>query len=1046
MRFGVLGPLAVWRETGEIVAVPERKVRMLLAALLTAPGTVVAADRLIDWLWEDAPPRRAENSLQGKVSQLRRALGDAAWVEYRPPGYLLRAPAASVDAHEFTEGLRRLPVAADARAARLSELCALWRGEPYADFPDARFNRGITVALREAWATARELLAEARLDLGEAERSIPGLRELAEAHPRRERVQALLMRALHHAGRTADALEGFARFRERLAEELGTDPGPELAELHRAILRGETVGPRRPAASRGGVPAPVDALIGREDAAAEVGRLLTAHRLVTLTGPGGVGKTRLAAAVARAVEARHLDGVRLVELAPLPPGADEDGVAEAVLAALGVGEHVPGGPFPDGAPPVRRLLGAVADRSQLLVWDNCEHVVEPVARLAARLLAAAPEVRVLATSREPLAVSGEAVWPVPPLRLPGAAEPVAESSAVALFTARVRAAMPGFHLTDEDAPVVAEICRRLDGLPLALELAAPRVRVLGVRKLLERLSDRFEVLTGGYRDAPERQRTLRALIDWSHSLLTPVERTVFRRLSAHVDGCTLEAAETVCAGGGVSPGDVLPTLSRLVDRSMVVVSHQGAEPRYRMLESIAAYAQDRLAAAGEVEACRAARTAHLTRLAERARLHGTGQCEWLSVLDAEAADIRDTLETAAPADTLRLADALRWYWFLRGRYTEAERVLAALSRDADPADPVAARAAAWSWGFRRLRDGSGDDTGEPWRDPAVAEDGRTLWFLAFVAHSLVDYRTSAELLARAEPLLRRAGDEWGVAAVAGVRAVHLFGAGRLPEAEREAGDAMAVFARAGDGWGTLQATYPLAAIAEVRGDYAEAVRLNRTGVEIAGELSLHRDHVDRLCGLARMALLAGDLPESMRLHRETARLAERFGYRNGVVSAEIGLGLTHRRAGEFPEAERYLHRVLGWGRDADFPPITTLMLAELGFVAELRGDADTALRRHAEGLAEAERSGDRRATALALEGTAGARLCGGDARAAAVLLGTASALRESVGAVLPEAERGDVDRISRGARESLGEAGFAAAFAEGRAHAPDDLGLTVPVP
>ncbi|GIG67990.1 BTAD domain-containing putative transcriptional regulator [Phytomonospora endophytica] len=1028
MRFGVLGAVTVWTDDGTTVAVPERKVRALLALLLTDPGRVFTADRLIDAIWPKDPPAKPANALQRKISELRKALdaaepGARELVAHRPPGYLLRVTPADTDAGRFTAALdlARRTTDPTERADLAQDALALWRGPAYADVADEPYARPGILHLDDARLDATEILAETLVELARHAEALTAVGDLAERHPARPRLIAARMRALYHSGRVTEALDTYAGHHRTLTDDLGLDPDPGLADLHRALLRRELDAP-----VGHHIPRPAADLIGREDALADIHALLGESRLVTLTGPGGVGKTRLALEAAHHDRDSYPGGVRTVELAALPAGDDPATVAEAVMAALRVGEYATTGPLPPGAPvtPAERVVQAVRDRQMLLVLDNCEHVVGAVAALVSRLLTAAPGLTVLATSQEPLAVAGETLHPVSPLDLPEHTAGIAASGAVRLFTARVAATVPDFTLTDANAPAVAAVCRRLDGIPLALELAAPRVAVLGVEGLLERLDDRFGLLTGGYRDAPTRQRTLRAMIDWSYHLLTPGERALLRRLSVHADGCTLAAAEAVGSGDGIDPGEVLDLLTRLVGRSLVTVTRAGTEPRFRLLESVAAYSAERLDEAGETAAVRRRHAEHYTRLAEEARphLHGHGQGRWLAVLDTESANLR----AVDDADwTPRLVDALTWYWALRGRFTEAERRLTAELERGGPD-----RLGAWRWGMRRLRGISGEQTRDwtPEAPPESTVDGRTLWFLAYAQTEVVDYASARALTERALEALRAEGDEWGVAAALAIRAVHRFGSGAVGDSERDAQESMAIFDRLGDDWGRLRAIYPLACVAEVNGDYEAAGRLHARGLTMAEELGLWREAADRMCGLGRIALLNGDLAASRRLHEQALRTAVEHRHHNGEVSAEIGLGLTARRAGDLAEAERHLHTMLAWGSEYDFGPITTLMYAELGFVAELRGDADEARRLHAEGLAAARRLDDTRAIALALEGGAGAEALAGDAVTAARLLGRAAAMRTAAGTPLPPGERGDVERIAGKARELLGEKRFAAEY------------------
>ncbi|MGV9771001.1 BTAD domain-containing putative transcriptional regulator, partial [Streptosporangium sp. NPDC003464] len=513
MRFGVLGPLLVETTGGEPVTVPETKVRALLADLLIHGGRPVSADRLAEDLWGHELPANPAAALQNKVWHLRRALesaepGGRDLVVSGPAGYLLRAVPDDVGRFTALTGQARDHDDPHTRVRLLADALGLWRGPAYADFGDEEFVRAAVQRLEESRLAALEEQAEARLALGEHGMLIGELGDLVARHPLRERLRAAHLLALCRAGRQADALAGYTEFRSRLAEELGLDPGPELAALHQAILRQDpslTSTPARPA-PRTNLPAPLTELIGRDGAVISVRTLLEGNRLVTLTGPGGVGKTRLAIAAAHQAAAAYPDGVWLAELAA---GGDP---AESLMTVLGIREEGP------ASPPAERLAEALGAKRLLLVLDNCEHVIDAAAALSERLLRGAPGLRILATSQEPLDIQGETLWSVPPLALPVSGW---RSDAVDLFVARAAAAAPGSTFGDDDAEAVALICRRLDGIPLALELAAARVRALGVHELLARLDDRFRLLTSGRRGAPARQRTLRAMIDWSPALLRP---------------------------------------------------------------------------------------------------------------------------------------------------------------------------------------------------------------------------------------------------------------------------------------------------------------------------------------------------------------------------------------------------------------------------------------------------------------------------------------------------------------------------------------------
>ncbi|MFF2776089.1 BTAD domain-containing putative transcriptional regulator [Streptomyces sp. NPDC058052] len=1120
MRFGVLGETAVWTEDGRPVRVPELKVRALLASLLVDTGRPVATHRLVDDLWGEEPPGRPLRALQAKVSQLRRALEEAEpggrdLLVSRAPGYQLVPPEGSLDAERFAALAARARAVPEPerRAALFAEALDMWRGPAFADFADEPFTRAAANRLEEERLVVREEAAEARLDAGEHALLVGELAEIVERHPLRERLRAVQLRALYRSGRQSEALAGYEELRVRLAEDLGLDPSPELVGLQQAMLRQDPAleavraeawatsgGPpvaaaasapdgdvREPNAlpapdaasardagrsgtgpgdtgrgdagrrgdagpgsagrgvARGNLPTALTGLVGRDAAVEEIRKLLAGRRLVTLTGPGGVGKTRLAVEAAGQARQHFPDGVWLVELA----GA-RGRPAEVVAAALQLrddgawGTRPEAGRTPSGA---ERLAAVLRGRRMLLVLDNCEHVIDEAAALAELLLRTVPGLVVLTTSQEPLALAGETLWSVPPLDLPGAVE---------LFTARATASAPGFVPDDSQRAAVEDICRRLDGVPLALELAATRVRALGVHRLLERLDDRFRLLSAGQRGAPARQQTLRAVIDWSWELLPEPERLVLRRLAVHAEGCALDAAEQVCAGGEVAADDVLDLLARLVDRSLVVAVDGKDGPRYRLLESVAAYCAERMADAGETEDVRDRHLTYYTHLAEAAEpeLRGPAQREWLTRLDAESPNLRAALDRAArrgdAAHALRLVDALAWYWVLRGRLGEAVRSTAtALDTAGTSPDParvpdalarVRARVAVW-WTGLTVMSGDGTDRHRRIADALASVDAAhgggpaaLAWARWFLAHALCGTGSQSEgeeLTNAALDGYAETGEAWGEAAALGDRSVQRLLRGDLAGAEDDAARSAALFAAVGDACGGLWSVYPLAAVAEIRGAYERADALKRAALDTAESFGLTTEVPDLLSGLGRTALLRGDLEQARTYHQAGREKAVEAGFRAGEINAVLGLGLGARREGLLDEAEIHLREVLAWHRLVGLDGANALILAELGFAAELRGDAEGALELHREGYATALATGDPRAVALALEGLAGAHALDGHREGAALLLGAAGALRASTGAPLPPAERGDVERVETAVRAALGDGAFLAARARG---------------
>ncbi|MEV6908185.1 BTAD domain-containing putative transcriptional regulator [Amycolatopsis sp. NPDC051071] len=1057
MRFGVLGPLAVWTTAGEPVVVPEAKVRLLLAGLLNREGRAASVSSLTDDLWGEHPPGNPANTLQTKVSQLRRTLeraepGTRELVTHQPAGYVLAVEPGDLDVHRFRTLTARARDTVDprARAALLADALALWRGPAYAGFEDEPFAVAAAQRLEEERLLAEEERAEARLALGEYGALTGELADLVSRSPLRERLRGLLMRALYAAGRHSEALETYAELRSRLRDESGLEPGSELAALHQAILtRSPDLEPVRAAGPvRGNLPEALTELVGRTIAVKEVGALVTDTRLVTLTGPGGVGKTRLA--IEAASRLAMADGTWLVELAGLdnvacPTCPPEELVAVVLTAALDLREE------PTSAKSVTHSLAdALRDKEILLVLDNCEHLVEPVAALVERLLAAVPRLRVLATSQEPLGLPGENVWAVPPLDLPEQADfaAVREASAVRLFTARAAAAAPGFVLDAENAAVVARICRTLDGIPLALELAATRVRTLGVHELLARLDDRFGLLSSGRRGGPRRQLTLRAMIDWSWSLLSEPEQIVLRRLAVHAEGCGLDAAEAICAGGEIAAADVLDLLSRLVDRSLVVSRPaKTGEPRFRLLESVSAYALEHAKQAGELDDLHLKHARFHVELAERGDtgLRGKEQRRWLDRLDAEGANTRRALETLLRQGetrlALRLVNATVWFWFLRGRLTEARRSLnLVLETDIETGDERA-QALGWCTGIAVL-DGTcteGAAEGTVWDivDPVIR--ARMLWFLGYAWSTIGDLCRGEKLTLGALETARDAGDDWSAAAALSDRASHLISGGDLTGGGRVAAQSAAIFDGLGERWGWLQASFVIGMLASIAGDYDHAARVHRESLRRAEELELWPEVSYKLSWLGRTALLTGDFEGGREFHERARALAVEHSFKPGEVYAETGLALGARRQGRFDEAEVHLLSILDWHRRVASEMGSTLALAELGFIAEQRGDVVKAKKLQSDGLAIARRGGDPRAIALGLEGLAGAEAADGAYRLAARLLGAAAASRESAGAPLPKAERGDVDRITGVILTALGENVFSEEVTAGAATPIDQL-------
>ncbi|GIF98640.1 hypothetical protein Cci01nite_37340 [Catellatospora citrea] len=675
----MLGPFEVCAG-GSVADVPGARLRGLLVALALAAGRVVPKATLLDWIWGGHPPADATNALYRLVSRLRRALPEGL-IEGHTDGYQLRLDPDAVDAVRFE---RLVSQARDEdgtqRVRRLREALALWRGPALQDIglPDSTACDAAVARLERLHLTAVEDRCDAEIGLGNGAELVTELTDLAAAHPLRERLVAALMRALVAAGRDTEALLVYQRTRDALADTLGVDPSPELSALHVALLRGEL---GRPAQTRRtNLRAELTSFVGRDADVAAVRELVAGHRLTTLIGPGGSGKTRLATETAHTLLADLPDGIWLVELAAV--GTDGD-VAQATLAGLGLRDARLG--EPSGADPADRVVAAIGEQAMLLILDNCEHVIESAAAFAHRVLGECRRLRILVTSREPLGITGEALWAVAPSALPAPdATPGEIESAPAVRLLRDRAGAVCQDLTTDAATsaTLARVCRALDGMPLAIELAAARLRTMSLDQLANRLDDRFRLLTGGSRTALPRHRTLRAVIDWSWELLTEAERVVLRRLSVFSGGASLEAAERICAGGTIATGQVFELLTALTGKSLVL-TEGGCAPRYRLLGTIKEYARQRLAEAGESDLARHAHLAYFTELAETAdpHLRRAEQVTWLAALDAEHDNINTAMRGAlaageAPA-AMRLAAGAGRYWWLGGHRAEGLELITA---------------------------------------------------------------------------------------------------------------------------------------------------------------------------------------------------------------------------------------------------------------------------------------------------------------------------------------------------------------------------------
>lgn len=659
-RFCILGPLEV-RIGDAPVEIRAKQLRRLLCFLLLAPGRPVAVAKVVESMWPervgDSQPEDANKTLRLYVSRLRQLLPPGVAPRADSRGYRLEIAEADTDVGRFEELLASGTCAGtDARHAvdLLQEALGLWRGPALDDCRDEPWATGAAVRLDEMRIVALEGLNDARLAVGEHGQLCGELERLVDEHPLRERLWAQLMLAQYRSGRQADALRSYQRLRERLAEDLGIDPSRELADLEGAILRqdprlasapstparahlSETVSDDRVSRPPAGIGLPIhlSTFVGREQELEEVRSLVESSRLVTLAGAGGVGKTRLAIEACRLAADRPDHAVYFVDLAPL---RSDDEVARQLATVLGI-------TLRSGTDAVEALTAALGNEPVLLVLDNCEHLARACASLSATILRSCGGTRLLATSRQPLGVDGETLYRVPSLGLPeaGATDPVTVGSAeaVQLFVQRARSQAPSFMLDDSNSEVVGYLCRQLDGIPLALELGAARLRALSLEQIRDLLVRRFRLLTDATHSALPRHRTLEALVSWSYELLEEHEQRLLRRLVVFSGSFDLEAVGAICDPGADSL-DTLDTLASLVDKSLVQAETSGPAARYSLLETIRQYAVGRLADE-DVDALDALQRAHAAVFLERAealapQLMTSGQ---LTALDRIACDFEN---------------------------------------------------------------------------------------------------------------------------------------------------------------------------------------------------------------------------------------------------------------------------------------------------------------------------------------------------------------------------------------------------------------------
>ncbi|MCE7003516.1 tetratricopeptide repeat protein [Kibdelosporangium philippinense] len=985
MRFGILGAVEAFTAQGESLPVGGPRQRALLALLLLDAGRVVTVERLLGGLYGDEPPSGATSALQSQVSRLRRSFP----IEFHPGGYRIAVDPQYVDVHQFERLAKEGAATKD--PATLREALNLWRGPVTA-------NEAAAARLEELKLATTEDLFDAQLKLGEHNAVIPEIRAVIERNPLRERLRGQLMLALHAAGRQAEALTEFENTRRTLAEELGADPSAELSAIHLAVLKGE----HRPSAN---VPAQLTSFVGRTTELSRIAGLLSAARLVTITGPGGAGKTRLAIEIA-AQQTRETCFVDLTT-----HGTD---IPQAILAATGVRDA---GLFTSsGQDPVNRVIAAFENRHILLIMDNCEHVIADAATITHRLLNACPDLRILATSREALGITGEHLCPLPTLPA---------NVAMRLFADRAAAVSPDFRITEENAETVEQICTSLDGMPLAIELAAARLRAMALDDIADRLNDRFSLLSRGDRTAAPRHRTLRAAVEWSWDLLEPNEQLLATRLTVFTGGATLSAAEQVC-----QVPETAELLAGLVDKSLV----ENAGGRYRMLETIRAFCAEH-----RTDSRDALHAKYFYDLAETANTHlrRAEQLEWLNRLDADNGNLQAALRWAVANDTtlaLRMFGAFSLYWYLRGLRSQAAPLAMELlgrigthpPEELDEEYVACVLQAAWGQlGAPEWQDHlkHAEEFMTTPRGPLRRPHSAFLWATA----------TGPPKGEPVRPLLDQ--DLWAESfAALGAALLHIFD-GEISAGEGKLHRALAGFRELGDRFGIVLALDAIANIAGGRGDRQGFVDAVTEAMEVVSQLGSIDDMTSLLCRRAENLARHGELDDARADFEQALTLARRNGTPDHLAWAYSGLGEIARFQGDLAEARRLQELALTKCSAGPFGirEYRARALIALARLDELNGDFAAARSRYDEAISAAMANRALPFVALAAAGLAGLAVRSGDGWLAALLLGAGTAIQG-----MPLAGDPEIARVAAEAKALTSGDEFAEAFARGAGMAQEE--------
>ena len=988
-----------------------RKGEWLLALLALNAGHPLGRDRLAGMLWPDSDESQALASLRQSLADLRKALGEEGQriISHGVRALSLDTTGADVDIAAFDAAILQNDHASLERAV------TLYRGALLEGCHE-EWVLGERASREQSYLRALETLAEGAMGRGDFSAASSLWQRVVAADAFRESATRGWMLALARQGNPAAAVQVYRDLRLLLARELRTEPDAQTQALHlrlrleaRQPESAEAGRPREaPASSRPErhLPQPLTELVGRAQELAAISGLLLRSRLVTLTGPGGVGKTRLAIRVAEEWAEDHQEEVWFIDLAPLTDAAL---VVPTVAAVLGVREE-PSKALSD------TLAAALKSRSLLLILDNCEHLLETCAALAACLLSRGSTLRLLTTSRQALGLTGETVWAVPSLSVPGpqeslTLEAVLASEAVQLFVARASSVLAGFALIQANAPDIVQICRRLDGIPLAVELAAARVRLLSPAQIAARLDDRFHLLTQGSRAVLARQQTLRAAVDWSYHLLNAPERLLLARLSVFAGGWTLEAAEAICTENGLNADAVLDVLTGLVDQSLVAVEEIETERRYRLLETMRDYGRERLEECGDTERVKRRHREWYRQMAEQAEqgCRGLAQVLWLNRIAWEQDNLRAALHDyhvqgkarleSGSDPGLRLANALRLFWETRGSCREGRQWLQSLL--ASEVGTTAERASAF----------------------------KNMGYLAMVEG---DMETAGHMYTQSLTLFRQDNNRRGIGDVLNNMGIAAWWQADYAEARSLYEQSLAIDRELDDPYSQAGVLANLGLVAQCQADYGQARLFLEESLALRRTAGDQRGIASTLLNLGVVSVDDEDLATGTEYCEQSLTIFRSLGQKDGIAVSSTYLGIVAFQIG-FLEKSRALHReaLQLYQEIGDQRRIADSQ----GYLADIslaQGDGERAGELYREQFLMRTNLAEKRLLADALEGLSRLSTAQNQAARAVRLCSAAHALRAAIGAPLPRAERVRHERTLATLTEALGEALFAQEWQAGQ--------------